>query len=58
MSIAGGRVDIVLTLFGSGKKVIFDLTSYAQGTKTHTSGRGYEDDKSVAMIIEITYDDY
>lgn len=54
----GGRVDIVLTLFGSGKKVIFDLTSYAQGTKTHTSGRGYEDDKSVAMIIEITYDDY
>ena len=54
----GGRVDIVLDLFGSGKKVIYDLTSYAQGTKTHTSSRGYEQDKTVAMIIEITYDDY
>ncbi len=58
MKITGGRADIIINLFNTGKLVIYDLTSFAQGTKTHTAKRGYENDPAVAMILEITYDDY
>lgn len=56
--VTNGRADIIVDLFKTGKKVIYDLTSLAQGTKAHTSGRGYDADPAVAMIIEITYDDF